>query len=153
MNFNPDYTKPGHEVVFSRKKIETHHPLLKINSVPVKRVIFHKDLELTLESKLDFNGLVNAVLSKVNKMIALLRIFQHILPRHFLLTICKTFIIPHLDYKVFIYDKALNQSFHKKLESIQYNAALAMTGASFLSSYSLRATNDIPLFRVKQVLI
>ena len=30
MNFNPDYTKPAREVVFSRKGSETHHPLLMI---------------------------------------------------------------------------------------------------------------------------
>ena len=30
MSFNPDYTKPAHEVVFSRKRIETCHPLLMI---------------------------------------------------------------------------------------------------------------------------
>ena len=112
MSFNTDYTKPAHEVVFSRKRIETHHPLLMINNVPVKRVPFHKHLGLILDSKLDFNEHINTVLSKVNKMIALLRKFQHILPRHSLLTIYKTFIRPHLDYGDVIYDKVLNQSFH-----------------------------------------
>ena len=129
MSFNPDYTKPAHEVVFSRKRIETHHPLLMINNVPVKRVPFHKHLGLILDSKLDFNEHINTVLSKVNKMITLLRKFQHILLRHSLLTIYKTFIRPHLDYGDVIYDKVFNQSFHKKLESIQYNATLAMTSA------------------------
>ena len=82
-----------------------------------------------LDSKLDFNEHINTVLSKVNKMIALLRKFQHILPRHSLLTIYKTFIRPHLDYGDVIYDKVFNQSFHIKLESVQYIAALAMTAA------------------------
>ena len=62
-------------------------------------------------------------------MIALLQKFQHILPRHSLLTIYKTFIRPHLDYSDVIYDKVFNQSFHKKLEYVQYNDALAMTDA------------------------
>ena len=62
-------------------------------------------------------------------MIALLRKFQHILPRHSLLTIYKTFIRPRLDYGDVIYDKVFNQSFYKKLESTQCNAALAITGA------------------------
>ena len=55
MSFNGDYTKPAHENVFSCKRIETHHPLLMINNVPVKRVPFHKHLGLILNSKLDFN--------------------------------------------------------------------------------------------------
>ena len=46
-----------------------------------------------------------------------------------LLTIYKSFIRPHLDYSDIIYDQAYNLSFHQKLESIQYNTALALTGA------------------------
>ena len=93
-----------------------------------------------LDSKLDFNEHINTVLSKVNKMIALLRKFQHILPRHSLLIIYKTFIRPHLDYGDVVYDQVFNQSFHKKLESVQYDAALATTGA-------IRGTNTEKLYR------
>ena len=51
------------------------------------------------------------------------------LPMPALLTIYKSFIRPHLDYSDIIYDQAYNLSFHQKLESIQYNTALALTGA------------------------
>ena len=40
----------------------------------------------------------------------------------------KSFIRPHLDYGDIIYDKAFNESFQTKLESLQYNARLAITG-------------------------
>ena len=66
-----------------------------INNVAVKCIPFHKNLGLILDSKLGFNEHVNTMLSKVNKIIALLQKFQHILPRHSLLTIYKTFIRPH----------------------------------------------------------
>ena len=46
-----------------------------------------------------------------------------------LLTIYKPFIRPHLDYGDIIYDQAYNASFHQKLGSIQYNAALAIMRA------------------------
>ena len=46
-----------------------------------------------------------------------------------LFTIYKSFIRPHLDYSDIIYDQAYNLSFHQKLESIQYNTALVLTGA------------------------
>ena len=104
MRFNPDYTIPIHEVVFSPNRSETHYLSLVINKVPVKRVPFHKHLGLILDSKLNFNEHINNVLSKVNKMIALLRNFQHILPRHTLLTIYKTFIRLHLYYGDVVYD-------------------------------------------------
>ena len=48
------------------------------------------------------------------------------LPMPALLTIYKSFIRPHLDYSDIIYDQAYNLSFHQKLESIQYNAVLAL---------------------------
>ena len=49
--------------------------------------------------------------------------------REALLTISKSFICSHFDYDDAIYDQSYNDSFHAKLESYQYKAALAMTGA------------------------
>ena len=46
-----------------------------------------------------------------------------------LLIIYKSFIRPHLDYGDVIYGQHYNNSFHQKLESVRYNAALAKTGA------------------------
>ena len=51
------------------------------------------------------------------------------MPRSSLLTIYKTFIRRWSDYADIIYDQAYNSAFHDKLESIQYNACLAITGA------------------------
>ena len=51
------------------------------------------------------------------------------LPRSALITIYKVFVRPHLDYGDILYDQAYNMSIHHKLESIQYNACLAITGA------------------------
>ena len=59
----------------------------------------------------------------------LLRKFQQVLPRPSLITIYKAFIRPRLDYGDVIFDEAFNNSFHQRLESIQYNDALAITGA------------------------
>ena len=46
-----------------------------INNASVEHVPFHKHLGLILDSKLNFNERINNVLSKVNKMIALLQKF------------------------------------------------------------------------------
>ena len=66
---------------------------------------------------------------KVNKTVALLRRIQNILPRSALLTIYKRFVWTHLDYGDIIYDQVFNNSFHRKTQALQYNAALAITGA------------------------
>ena len=68
------------------------------------------------------------ILNKVNKTIGFLRKLHNILPRSALLTIYKSFIRRHLDYGD-IYDQAYNASFQQKLELLQYNACLAITGA------------------------
>ena len=46
-----------------------------------------------------------------------------------LLTMFKSFVRPYLDCGDVIYDQSYNNTFHQKMESIQYNAALAITGA------------------------
>ena len=46
-----------------------------------------------------------------------------------LITTYKAFIRPHIDYDDILYDQAYNMSFYQKLQSIQYNAWLAITGA------------------------
>ena len=68
-------------------------------------------------------------MSKADKTIELLRKLQAVLARPSLVTIYKAFIRPHLDYGDIIYDQAYKESFHQKLESIQYNAVLAIAGA------------------------
>ena len=52
-----------------------------------------------------------------------------LLPRSSLLTVYKCFIRPHLDYGDVIYDQPNLSSLTNKIESIQYNVALAITGA------------------------
>ena len=51
------------------------------------------------------------------------------LPRQALVTIYKAFVRSYLDYGD-VYDQAFNNSFLAKIESIQYNAYLAITGAT-----------------------
>ena len=67
--------------------------------------------------------------NKISKIIGFLWKLQNILPRPALLTIYKCFIRPYPGYGDIIYGQAYSLSFHKKLELIQYNAALALTRA------------------------
>ena len=106
----------------------TRHPYIYFNNKSVKQVPSQKHLGLILD-KLNFQEHLKNILNKVNKTIGLLRKLQNILPREPLLTIYKSFVRPHLDYGDVIYDQHYNNSFHQKLESIQYNAALAKISA------------------------
>ena len=46
-----------------------------------------------------------------------------------MLTIYKSFIRPHLDYGDIVYDQPSNDAFSNKLETVRYNAALAIMRA------------------------
>ena len=109
-------------------KLDFLEHLKNIQAKGNKSIAFKKNLGMYFDPKLDFLEHLKNIHAKVNKSIALLRKLQTILPRPTLLTIYKAFIRPHLDYGDTIHDQAYNDSFHQKLESIQYNAALAITG-------------------------
>ena len=74
-----------------------------------------------------FEDQYKAVLSKTIRAIELLRKLRNLLPRGALITIYKAFVRPHLDYDDVSFDQAFNASSHEKLESMQYNACLALT--------------------------
>ena len=129
MSFNPDQTKQAQEIIFSRKKSTTAHPPLFFNNSDIKLSSNQKHLVLTLNSKLSFSEHINDKIHQANKDVGLLRKLQTILPCNSLLTIYKSFIRPLLDYADVIYDQSSNALFSKKIESVQYNATLAIMGA------------------------
>ena len=102
-----------------------------------------------LDSKLNFSEHLNTIFQKTNKTIGLLHQLTTLLPRAPLKTIYKSFIRPHLDYGDMIYDQIFNMSFHQKMETIQYNAALAITGA-IRGSFRKKIYQELGLETVQQ---
>ena len=134
MSFNPDPSKQDREVIFSRKHQKISHPSIYFNSNPIESVSSQKHLGMTLYTQLNFQEHIKNILTKVNKTIGLLRKLQNILSQGSLLTIFKSFVRPHLDYGDVIYNQSYNNAFHQKMDSIQSNAGLAITGAARGSS-------------------
>ena len=129
MSFNPDSSKQAQEIIFSRKTKKISHPSLRFNNSIVSQTPYQKQLGIFLDARLTFEEHLKVITTKVNKSIGLLRKLQKTLPRPVLMTMYKTFVRPHLDYGDIIYDEAYNETFHQKLESIQYNACLDLLGA------------------------
>ena len=129
MTFNPDLSKQAQEVIFSRKTIKISHPSIIFNTVSVARTTCQKHLGLYLDEKLSLYDHINANISKANKGFGIIKRLSNTLSKNSLLTIYKSFIRPYLDYCDIIYDQPNNESFYTKIERIQYNAALAITGA------------------------
>ena len=140
MIFNPDLYKEAQEVIFSSRTNKISHPTTTFNTVPVARTSCQKHLGLHLDEKLNFSQHINIKISKANKGIGIIKRVSHILQRKPLLTIYKSLIRLHLDYCDVIYDQPKSESFCTKIERIQYNAALAITGA-------IRGTSQIKLYK------
>ena len=128
MSFNPDHSEQAQEVMFSRKLSKDYHAHPAFNNNNVPETDSQKHLGIIPDNRLSFANHLKMILRKVNKTVGLLRKIHNILPRPALLTIYKSFIRSHLDYGD-IYDQACNASFRQKLELLQYNVCLAITGA------------------------
>ena len=120
--------------------MKSSHPRVYFNNIPVNSTSVHKHHGMLLDDKLSYEHHIKFLLNKIKKTIGLLRKFQQILPRQSLITIYKSFIRPHLDYGDIVYDQAIHESFDKDLESIQFNATIAITGA-------IRGTSSEKLFQ------
>lgn len=139
MSFNPDPTKQAVEVTFSRKRIRADHPPILFNNTPVIKVDEHKHLGIVLDSRLSFASHIQAAINKCRQGIGMLRFLSQYLPRQTLNELYKLYVRPHLDYGDVIYHTPQNvcefsqnitlSNQMEKLESIQYSAALAVTGA------------------------
>ena len=135
MSFNLDPIKQAQKGVFSRKIKKISHPPLNFNNDSVSKYIqYQKHLGVYLDNNLDFCKDLWNLFKMVSKTISLLRKLQNNLPGTLLVTIYKFFVRPHLDFEDILYDHTFINSFHEKLELIQYNAALAITGAIRSSS-------------------
>ena len=95
---------------------------------------------MILDDKLPFNDHISLKLSKARKGIDILKKLFFLVPRDTLLTIYKSFIRPHLDYCDIMYDRRSNGPFTCNIDSIQYNAACAITGA-------IKGTSRIRLYQ------
>lgn len=68
-------------------------------------------------------------IGKPVKAIGVFRKLHYCLPRSSLLAISKSFARSYLEYGETIYDQQLNITFSSKIESVQYNAKIAITKA------------------------
>ena len=139
MLFNPDPTRQAVEVTFSRKKISANHPPVLFNDIPVIKMNEHKHLGIILDSKLSFATHIQSIILKCRRGIGMIKLLSKYLPRNTLTELYKLHVRPHLDYSNVIYhippkkcdfsqDTSLNNHM-EKLKSVQYSAALAVTGA------------------------
>ena len=138
MIFNPDPSKPVEEVNFTNRS-SISYPTISYSDVDVLSVDYHKHLGFVLDSKMNY---IKHIDGKIDK-----RLYNY-LPRKTLIQIYKSFIRPHLGYCDVIYHKPSYDDFYSKyysdrtksdpvnttheftnkIESVQNNVALPITG-------------------------
>ena len=103
MSFNP--IKHAQEVIVSRKRQNINHDSIYFNHNLAQKVLSQKHLGMHVDTNLNFHKNLDNIISKADSFAA---------------SCC---------YGDIMYDQAYKESFHQKLGSIQYNAALAIAGA------------------------
>ena len=104
MVFNPDFSRPAQEVLYSRTKKIQVHLTISLNNVRVERVSYQKHLGILLDEKLNFKQHIENSISKVSKGILVIKNFKHNSPRKSTVTKYKAFLRLQIDYGDIIYD-------------------------------------------------
>ena len=129
MEFNPDPSKQATEALFSCKKSTANHPQLIFNGSVVAKVSNQKHLGLILDEKI----------MKAKMNVGVLKYLSNFLPLKSLDQMYKAIVRSHSDYydvichlPPLLHQAPLGVSLNslmEKVERLQYQAALAITGA------------------------
>jgi len=137
LEFNPDPSKQATEVLFSCKKKNPVHPPIFFNGTAVAKSEEHKHLGLVLDTSLSFKKHINEKIIKAKKNLGAIKHLSRFLPLKTLCQMYKALVRSHLDYCDIIYHippkdtqfgLVLN-ALMEKVERIQYQAAVTITGA------------------------
>ena len=124
-------------MLFSCKNNAHNHPQICFNGTVVAKVEEQKHLGLTLKAKLSFGKHPSGKIIKAKTNIGIIKHLSRFLPLKTLDQMYKALVRPHLDYFDVIYhippkqDKfsVVLNSLMETVEKVQYQAALAVTGA------------------------
>ena len=82
-----------------------------------------------LDESLNLSHHIKEKMFKAMERTDIIRNLNKALPQHSLIIIQKSFVTPHLDYSDIIYDQPNKENLNQKIERIQHNTTLAITGA------------------------
>ena len=138
MSFTSDPHKQAFELVLSTKRHEIDHPMIFFDDIPVEKVDEHIHLGVILDRKLSLSDHVDAAIYKARRGVGLLKHLSRYLPRHTLNELYKLLVRLFPDYGDVIYhipikvcefsQNTITPRLMGKLESVQYSAALVVTG-------------------------
>ena len=132
MQFNPNPLKQAVQIIFSVKKVKPNHPPICFNGKEVVAKTEGKYLGFILDKQLNFNAHLKEVIGKAKRGTGVIKFMSRYVTRDVLDQMYKLCVRPHLGYGDVLYHQ-YNPNFSLNLttvlESVQYSAALAVTGA------------------------
>ena len=126
------FTNLKSSVIFSTKRNKPYHPVLMLRNEEVSRKNENKHLGIILDDKLNFQSHIKEAIAKARRGIGIIKYLSRYVKREVLDQVYQLHVRPHLDYGDILYhkhDPEMRQGFSKKLEQVQYSAALAVSGA------------------------
>ena len=99
-------------------------------------------LGLGLDESLTWEYYISSIVSKVSKVLGVLRRLKPLLPRSTLVLIYNSLIQPHFDYCSIVWDY-LGKGLGQKLQRLQNTAARIITE----SDYNVRSSDTLPVNR------
>ena len=103
--------RQAHEIIFSRKLNKPSHQKKIFVSAPGVCADLQKHLGMYLDMARNFNFHIKEKLFKAMKGILVIQKLSKTFPRRSLITICKSFVRPHLDYGDTIYGQRNDECF------------------------------------------
>ena len=128
MSFNPDPVKQAEQVIFSTEVFKAEHPAMYFCGSEVETVPHHKHIRLILHETFNFAEHIKEAFIKARRGIGIIRFLSKDVHRDVFDQMYKLYVRPHLDYGDVDYHNQ-NSSLMSKLESTEYAAALAVSGA------------------------
>ena len=122
----------------SRQKLSTipEEPNIAISGNKIERVRSYKCLGLKLDESLTWEHHVSTIISKVSKVIGVLRRLKPLLPQSTLTMIYNSLAQPYFDYCSIVWD-SLGKGLGQKLQRLQNRAARIITE----SDYNIRSSD------------
>jgi hypothetical protein len=102
---------------------------IKINNEPLKQVSTAKYLGMHVDYNLKWTGHIAQLHTKISRNLGVLRRLRSVVPKHTLVTLYNTIVLPHFDYCDIIYDSA-DQGQLLKLQKLQNLAARLLLGTN-----------------------
>jgi len=130
VDFNPSKTE---EMIISIKKNKLVHEPLICMGEPVKRVREHRHLGVILADNLSWDSHIKYICNKAASRLGRIKSCTYFLPCNALESIYTSFIRPILEYAAPVFDGCSGRC-KIMLESVQYKAALYVSGAMTTSS-------------------